>query len=153
MHSEEKLKEFVKAGVEWLDNSYPGWYNKIDLTNFQFKYSDSCVIGQLNLWGKVGRSSELAYNLGFDIDIDVCDCTLQENSKTTKILHNEWLKQIKLKLAIPVKSITLNLTYQELVGRFPEKMKTVLEAMTFQLDEKQAEEWGITSYEFQGRLK
>lgn len=147
-------KKRVQKGIWWLDENHPGWVDKVDLFGFNFNYTDKCVLGKLNIFqetrDKIGK--ELMFEYGFD----VCTNEYIDTHILAKDLNEEWKLQIGLlqnKSVEPVKCITLSLTYEELSNRFPEKMKTVLEAMTFQVNQKQAEEWGISSYEFNARIK
>lgn len=42
----EDMKLAVKHGSYWLDENYPGWAQKIDVTNLHMRYCTTCVIGQ-----------------------------------------------------------------------------------------------------------
>lgn len=37
----------VEAGVEWLNENRPGWYNEIDLDRLDIYSEKRCIIGQL----------------------------------------------------------------------------------------------------------
>ncbi len=43
----------VAKGAEWLDRKHPGWHNQIDLTKFNIKDANVCVIG--SVLGDYGR--------------------------------------------------------------------------------------------------
>lgn len=43
---DEKMLLAVHSGAIWLDNNYPDWVNKIDLSKLNMNNCTNCVIGQ-----------------------------------------------------------------------------------------------------------
>lgn len=41
-----KEAQLVARGIEWLDDTDPDWFNKVDLEKFSFWQCDRCVLGQ-----------------------------------------------------------------------------------------------------------
>lgn len=70
MVDEKIVKSRVDAGVRWLDETVPGWHNKIDLTVFQVNECGKCVIGQVfgsynKLWSYFDHDMVWAHHHGF----------------------------------------------------------------------------------------
>lgn len=67
---------YVKAGAEWLDANFPGWYMNIDTATLDLNSMESCVLGQeftYTLMGKADPNSEnyeAFVNAHFDGDRD-----------------------------------------------------------------------------------
>lgn len=47
-HDKAVLAERVLAGVEYLDETYPGWEESIDLRTFQISSTYGCVLSRIH---------------------------------------------------------------------------------------------------------
>lgn len=154
------VKDAVKLGVKWLDQNYPNWFTKIDLVLFNYSNTQKCVIGQLKLWDVVYKLNlnreyeNWSLNHGFDLTGYDWDNDVQGESVCKK-LHKEWLEQINNKLSQKAseEAVIIKVSHKELLERFPEKLKEMLEILVLDLNKDQAKEWGIGSYEFEARVK
>jgi len=63
----KNLDECVKRGIEFLDQNYPNWRERIDWHEFRFRSSEKCIAGQLKFYNSM--DSLALINLGFDISI------------------------------------------------------------------------------------
>ncbi len=85
----------ISAGIRFLDENVPGWYNEINLDELNLQDANYCIIGQLQekiqekaLWFVMG-GFKFQSDLGFYIENQPDYLSLYET------LTSEWKKQIK----------------------------------------------------------
>lgn len=76
----------VRAAAAWLDDTFPGWGEKIDLDNFQMEDNDRCIAAYLGL-NDYWRALAVRYQ-----DETHNDCTAVFASYT-----DEWVNEILLR--------------------------------------------------------
>lgn len=59
------FKEKIDAGIKYLDENRPNWFNEIDLQRLSMIQWHNCILGQLDLW-KDFFEATVAINHGFD---------------------------------------------------------------------------------------
>lgn len=86
----------IEAGVKYL-SSIPDWYYKIDLSDFDIKYTDKCILGQLDI-----QTTDYPYQYGFSVDNSIANVSYEENADEHireidglySILTKEWEEKI-----------------------------------------------------------
>lgn len=86
----------IEAGVKYLSD-VPGWYNKINLSDFDIKYTDKCILGQLDI-----KTIEYQYKYGLSVDNSITTVSYDENAdehirqlnNLYNILTKEWTEKI-----------------------------------------------------------
>lgn len=83
--------EQIERGVEWLNENYPGWVNKIDLKQLEMVNCFSCVLGQLYR-DFFDAPTEVS---GFNIDAKYgFNISTEEHWDNYDILTQEWKDKI-----------------------------------------------------------
>ena len=159
MSSLNNVNERVDRGIKWLNERYPGWYQKVDQQKLDFGYIWNDVLGQLKAWDEINIAlkKEEQANLGFfitkeeqdynEIQIEALYSMFNSvwNVKITKLLNQEKdLEELKKQIVIP---------FNEMRERFPETFEEIAKTLDFKFDKDQANQLGISKWEFEARCQ
>jgi hypothetical protein len=91
--SPEEVQEAVARGIQYLDNLYPGWWHKVDLTTLNICSSEHHILAQIT--GKLGSETPelLEWALptlrlfGFRTELDYASCDALNAEWTFRVRH------------------------------------------------------------------
>lgn len=136
--SELKLEEYVDNGIAFLNEKFPGWYNRIDLEKLAIHKCSVCVVGQIC---SLREDDEFAYNkfnaiidkwAGFGSAPQAYRCnTLLRRRREWEVKHGEW--EVKHGFW------TKNTNYDELTEIWREKIRELRELNTVELKKEEQE--------------
>tara|TARA_R110000751_G_scaffold30178_2_gene77387 strand:+ start:3344 stop:3664 length:321 start_codon:yes stop_codon:yes gene_type:complete len=90
----------VYKGMCWLDKHSPNWWKKINLQTLNIRNQETCIVGQLRLFGTIRHLDVGLAGHGFDSRTYVNDKMLSDYEFGMEYwyLNTEWKRQIQLRL-------------------------------------------------------
>lgn len=91
------FEQNIQKGVEFLDQNYPNWLDKVDVSELDLSDCHQCIMGQLfghYIKGKRKYGGEKMKKFGFSVEIGLL------SDKQFEQLTEEWKQAIKHKKQI-----------------------------------------------------
>ncbi len=89
--NEDRIKERVQKGMEWLDEHQPGWLSLADESSLKIDDNCHCILGQVFGNYHCKRTEDIAYNTREQLGFTLCGA----DNEYWDMLQEEWVRQIK----------------------------------------------------------